>query len=106
MRERIRARGLADRVTVELCDYRDVKELFETRSLQIELSSEHIGLANKDRHFDTVCRPLRPRGLYLHHSCTRRLSRDPKSGSRRRLSEFLGNYVLPGTEPRRYQAAR
>jgi len=97
VRERIQTRGLADRVTVELCDYRDVKGTFDKIS-QIELF-EHIGLANKDRHFDTVHRLLRPRGLYLHHSCTRRLSRDPKKRFRTAAYQnFLGNYVLPGTE--------
>jgi len=96
-RERIRARGLADRVKVELCDYRDVKGTFHKIS-QIELF-EHIGLANKDRHFQTVYGLLRPRGLYLHHSCTRRLSRDPKKRLRTAgYQNFLGNYVLPGTE--------
>jgi cyclopropane-fatty-acyl-phospholipid synthase len=97
VRERIRARGLANRVAVELCDYREAKGTFDKIS-QIELF-EHIGLANKDLHFDTIHRLLRRRGLYLHHSCTRRLSRDPKKWLRTRsYQEFLSDFVLPGTE--------
>jgi cyclopropane-fatty-acyl-phospholipid synthase len=96
-REQIRRRGVGDRVAVELCDYREVKGTFDKIS-QIELF-EHIGLANKDRHFDTIYRLLRKRGLYLHHSCTRRLSRDPKKWLRTRAYQtFLGDFVLPGTE--------
>lgn len=96
-RERIRERGLADRVTVELRDYRDVKGQFDKVS-QIELF-EHIGLANKNRHFETIYRLLRPRGLYLHHSVTRRLTRNPKKHLKTRAYQsFLGDFVLPGTE--------
>lgn len=100
VQERIRMLGLADRVTVELRDYRDVEGTrppFDKIS-QIELF-EHIGLANHDRHFETIYRLLRPRGLYLHHSCTRRLTRDPKKRMRTRAYQaFLGDFVLPGTE--------
>lgn len=75
--QRIRELGLSNRVSVELRDYREVDNGPFDKIAQIELY-EHTGLANRDRHFETIHRLLRPRGLYLHHSCTRRLTRDPR----------------------------
>ncbi len=99
-RERIKVLGLSDSVTVELRDYRELEangQRFDKIS-QVELF-EHIGLANHDRHFKTIHRLLNPRGLYLHHSITRRLSRDPKKHLRTKgYHDFMRNFVLPGTE--------
>jgi cyclopropane-fatty-acyl-phospholipid synthase len=97
-REKISRLGLSDRVAVELCDYRTVSagHPFD-KVAQIELY-EHIGAENHDRHFAFVHSLLRPRGLYLHHSVTRRLTRNPRKLLRTAgYQKFLGGFVLPGT---------
>ena len=97
-REKISRLGLSDRVAVELRDYRTVSadHPFD-KVAQVELY-EHIGAENHDRHFAFVHSLLRPRGLYLHHSVTRRLTRSPRKHFRTAgYQKFLGGFVLPGT---------
>ena len=73
-RERIRAEGLEDRITIEVKSYLDLDGSFD------KISSigmfEHIGLANHDTYFSTIHRLLKPDGIYLHHAITRRMKRD------------------------------
>lgn len=97
-KERIKQLGLEGRVAIELRDYRTVeaKPPFD-KIAQIELF-EHIGVENHDQHFETIHKLLRPRGLYLHHSVTRRLTRNPnKAKKTAAYQNFLGSFVLPGT---------
>jgi len=96
--EKVERLGLSDRVRVELRDYRTVAadRLFD-KIAQIELY-EHIGSENHDRHFAFIHDLLRPRGLYLHHSMTRRLTRNPwKPLQTAGYQKFLGGFVIPGT---------
>lgn len=96
-RERIAQRGLQDRASVELIDYREMTGSFD------KISSigmfEAVGLDNFDNYFRSVHRLLRPRGLYLHHAITRRGKKDLKA-FRRKKPEYqaLVRYIFPGGE--------
>ena len=96
-RDRIRERGLEDKVSVELIDYRDMKGKFD------KISSigmfEAVGIDNYDNYFQSVHRLLKPRGLYLHHAITRRGKKDLKA-FRRKKPEYqaLVRYIFPGGE--------
>ncbi|WP_297837952.1 cyclopropane-fatty-acyl-phospholipid synthase family protein [uncultured Roseibium sp.] len=96
-RDRIRERGLEDRVSVELKDYRDLGGNFD------KISSigmfEHVGIDNHDDYYRHVRRLLKPRGIYLHHAITRRGKKDLKK-FRRKKAEYqtLVRYIFPGGE--------
>jgi cyclopropane-fatty-acyl-phospholipid synthase len=96
-RDRIRERGLEDRVSVELKDYRDLGGDFD------KISSigmfEHVGIDNHDDYYRHVRRLLKPRGIYLHHAITRRGKKDLKK-FRRKKAEYqtLVRYIFPGGE--------
>lgn len=98
-RAKISALGLADRITVELRDYRSIEgKGHYDRIAQIEMF-EHLGLENHEAHFRTVHRLLRPRGTYLHQATTRRAT--PKLSDYRKQStyvKFVQRYIFPGGE--------
>ena len=76
-RERIRAEGLEDRITIDVKSYAELDGTFD------KISSigmfEHLGLANHDTYFLAVRRLLKPGGIYLHHAITRRMKRDRRA---------------------------
>ncbi len=96
-RERIAERGLADKVSVELRDFRDLEGTFD------KISSigmfEHVGIANHESYFKTVNHLLEPRGLYLHHTIARRgKSTDAKFNKKRPEYTSMLKYIFPGAE--------
>jgi len=96
-RERISERGLGDRVSVELKDYRELDGAFD------KISSigmfEHVGLDHHDDYYRHVRRLLKPRGLYLHHAITRRGKKDLNKFRRKRPEyRTLVRYIFPGGE--------
>ena len=95
-RERIRAEGLEDRITIEIKSYTDLDGRFD------KISSigmfEHIGLANHEAYFASIHKLLKPGGIYLHHAITRR---NRPGGRRWRKSPHhlvLQKYIFPGGE--------
>jgi cyclopropane-fatty-acyl-phospholipid synthase len=92
--ERIKREGLADRVTIELRDYRDL----EGDGVYDKVSSigmfEHVGLANLPVYNATVMRVLRPGGLFLNHGITH----DSEGWQRTIDTEFINRYVFPDGE--------
>lgn len=96
-RERIRAEGLEDRITIDIKSYTELDGSYD------KISSigmfEAVGLANHATYFSTVQRLLKPGGIYLHHAITRR-----GKGSRRKTlrkgAEYkaLIKYIFPGGE--------
>jgi cyclopropane-fatty-acyl-phospholipid synthase len=96
-RERIRAEGLEDRITIEVKPYSELSGKFD------KISSigmfEHLGLANHEAYFLAVHRLLKPGGIYLHHAITRRMKRDRRAW-RRKGPEYkaLIKYIFPGGE--------
>lgn len=91
---RIQTEGLADLVTVELRDYRDL----EGEAVYDKISSigmfEHVGLANLPLYNATIKRVLRPGGLFLNHGITH----DEEGWQRTIDTEFINRYVFPDGE--------
>lgn len=90
-RKRIAQAGLADRVRVELLDYRDLTG----ESIYDKVASvgmfEHVGLKNLAVYFSTVNRVLRPHGLFLNHGITH----DSEGWQKSMATEFINRYVFP-----------
>lgn len=96
-RERIKAAGLEDKITIHLKSYTELDEKFD------KISSigmfEHVGIDNYDTYFSAVHRLLRPGGLYLHHAITRRMKKNKKAFNRKSAEHLaLVKYIFPGGE--------
>jgi cyclopropane-fatty-acyl-phospholipid synthase len=90
-RERIEAAGLADRVSVELLDYRDLPGQGVYDKVASVGMFEHVGLKNLPIYFSTVNRLLKPHGLFLNHGITH----DSEGWERNLSTEFINRYVFP-----------
>ncbi len=92
----IAARGLADRVRVELRDYVDLPE----DTLYDKIASvgmfEHVGVARFPNYFGKIRRILTPGGLVLNHGITHNPLGTHSLGSG--LGDFVEDYVFPGGE--------
>jgi cyclopropane-fatty-acyl-phospholipid synthase len=96
-RERIRAEGLQDRITIEVKPYSELTGSFD------KISSigmfEHIGLANHETYFSAIRRLLKPGGIYLHHAITRRMKRSARAFHRKGPGyKAIVKYIFPGGE--------
>jgi cyclopropane-fatty-acyl-phospholipid synthase len=96
-RERIRAEGLEDRITIEIKPYTQLVGSFD-KICSIGMF-EHVGIANHAEYFATVRRLLKKDGIYLHHAITRR-SKGTKRQTLRKGAEYraLIKYIFPGGE--------
>jgi cyclopropane-fatty-acyl-phospholipid synthase len=90
-RQRIARAGLSDRVTVELCDYRDLEGAAVYDKIASIGMFEHVGLANLPLYFSTVWRLLRPTGLFLNHGITHERAGWDSTVS----TQFINRYVFP-----------
>ena len=95
-RDRIRAAGLQDRCTVQLCDYRDIPGTGVFDKIVSVGMFEHVGLKNLHTYFGKIHSLLNDDGLVLNHGIT---SSDPDSrwlglG----VGEFIDRYVFPDGE--------
>jgi cyclopropane-fatty-acyl-phospholipid synthase len=97
-RERIRARGLADRCRVEVMDYRELRgERFD--KLASVGMVEHVGVAKLPAYFRQASALLRPGGLFLNHGIAPLVPRDDSLRSRIfREGGFVQRYVFPDGE--------
>ncbi|HEY6095470.1 MAG TPA: cyclopropane-fatty-acyl-phospholipid synthase family protein [Gallionellaceae bacterium] len=87
----IRRRGLEQRVTVELLDYRDLKAEAEYDKLASVGMFEHVGLKNLPSYFAVANRVLKPGGLFLNHGIT-----SDEGGWKKSIStQFINRYVFP-----------
>jgi len=98
-RERIAQAGLADRVTVEILDYRDLEARFGAASFD-KISSigmyEHVGLRRLPTYFGVLARMLRDRGLLLNHGISSAdVENRPVGGG---AGDFIDRYIFPGGE--------
>lgn len=96
-REKIRERGLEDRVTVELKDYNDLEGQFD------KISSigmvEHVGIANMPLYLNKINSLLPDRGIFLNHGITRTAKKTKKQFNRVRPEQrVLKKYIFPGGE--------
>lgn len=87
-RERAKAAGLADRVSFELQDYREIDEQFD-RIVSVGMF-EHVGTAHYDQFFATVARCLKKDGVAVIHSIGRRA---PPGG----MDPWITKYIFPGS---------
>ncbi|HEY1313525.1 MAG TPA: cyclopropane-fatty-acyl-phospholipid synthase family protein, partial [Steroidobacteraceae bacterium] len=93
-RKRIAQAGLADRVRVDLLDYRDLTG----ESIYDKVASvgmfEHVGLKNLPVYFSTINRVLKPHGLFLNHGITH----DSDGWQKTLATEFMNRYVFPDAQ--------
>jgi cyclopropane-fatty-acyl-phospholipid synthase len=93
-RERIRAEGLQDRVSVEIRDYQDLSGQYD--KIASVGMYEHIGLKNIPTYFKTIRGILAPGGLFLNHAIARRASRRGRKFGTRPEHKAILKYIFPG----------
>jgi len=86
-KERAQAAGLADRVTFELMDYRDVQGQFD-RISSVGLL-EHVGTPHYPEFFEHTSRLLAPDGVMVSHCCGR-------AGAPGFTDKWTRKYIFPG----------
>ncbi len=91
---RIKAKGLADRVSVELLDYRDLRGCATYDKVVSVGMFEHVRLANLPAYYATVDRVLKPGGLFLNHGITH----DEEGWRPTVAKQFINRYVFPDGE--------
>ncbi|WNJ90809.1 class I SAM-dependent methyltransferase [Bosea sp. 685] len=96
-REKVARLGLEGKVTLHLKDFTEMEGEFD------KISSigmfEHVGIANHPAYFKAVNRLLRPRGLYLHHTISRRAKKTEKAFNKMPAEyRALVRYIFPGGE--------
>jgi cyclopropane-fatty-acyl-phospholipid synthase len=95
-RRRVVAAGVADRVTIEQRDYRDIAGEGVFDKIVSVGMYEHVGLVNLPLYFANIRRLLRVGGLALNHGIT---TGQLDSGTLApRGSGFIDRYVFPGGE--------
>lgn len=92
--ERIVQEGLQGRVTVALCDYRDLPADMRFDKVSSVGMFEHVGLANLPQYNAQVFNLLKPGGLFLNHGITH----DEEGWNRTLATEFINRYVFPDGE--------
>ncbi|PWR24745.1 SAM-dependent methyltransferase [Zavarzinia aquatilis] len=94
---KMRDLGIADKVTIELKDYRLLTGTYD-KIASIGMY-EHVGIANYPEYFGKLKSLLRPGGILLNHGITRRAKAD-KSRFRKIRPEnrLILKYIFPGSE--------
>ena len=90
-RQRIAQAGLENRVTVDLCDYRDVKGNNCFDKIASIGMFEHVGLKNLPVYFSCIHKLLKPGGLFLNHGITH----DVEGWQKTLSTEFINRYIFP-----------
>ncbi len=89
--------GIADKVTIELKDYRLLQGRFD-KIASIGMY-EHVGIANYPAYFGKLKSLLRPGGVLLNHGITRRAKADKRRFRKiRPENRLILKYVFPGSE--------
>jgi cyclopropane-fatty-acyl-phospholipid synthase len=92
----IDARGLRGRVTMELCDYRELAEGEPYDKIASVGMFEHVGRALLPAYFAKVNRLLVPGGLLMNHGITAGGTRNHQLGAG--MGDFIERYIFPGGE--------
>lgn len=90
-RERVRALGLEDRVSLELCDYRNIKGRFD-KIVSVEMI-EAVGHENLGAFFASCERLLKPGGKMVLQAIT---IIDEKYEAYRRRCDWIQKHIFPG----------
>lgn len=96
VRRLIEEKGLQDRVTIELRDYRDLRPAQPFDKLASVGMFEHVGRANLPAYFGAVHDLLRPGGLALNHGITLTGLDEAVVGGG--LGDFIEQFIFPGGE--------
>src|SRR5690606_8414796 len=88
---RVAAEGLSDRVTVRLCDYRDLEGSYD-KLVSVEMI-EAVGHRFLPVYFQHCRRLLKPGGRLLLQAIT---IPDARYASARRRVDFIRRYIFPG----------
>jgi cyclopropane-fatty-acyl-phospholipid synthase len=94
--QQIAARGLSDRVRVELRDYFDLPEDMPYDKIASVGMFEHVGVARFPRYFGKIYRMLKPGGMVMNHGITHNPLGADSLGSG--IGDFVEEYVFPGGE--------
>ena len=103
-RDRLAAGGVADRVRIEVRDYRDLPADWRFDKAVSVGMREHVGAARLPEYFSAVHRVLRPGGLFLDHGIVRGGAAEQRGALtwlKRRLwkrDAFIRRYVFPDGE--------
>jgi cyclopropane-fatty-acyl-phospholipid synthase len=89
-------RGLQERVTMELRDYRDLPEDESFDKIASVGMFEHVGLALLPEYFAKMHRLLKPGGLLMNHGITAGGTRNDQLGAG--MGDFIERYIFPGGE--------
>ena len=92
----IQTKGLADRVRIQLCDYRDLQPQQPFDKLASVGMFEHVGRANMLRYFQRIHELLRPGGIAMNHGITVTGLDDATVGGH--LGDFIEKFIFPGGE--------
>ena len=92
----IEQKGLAGRVRVQLCDYREHTPEKPYDKLASVGMCEHVGSANMGTYFATMRRLLAPGGLAMNHSITAGYREQQQLGAG--MGDFIEKYIFPGGE--------
>lgn len=90
-RSRVEAAGVADRVRIEVGDYRDLSGSYDAVA-SIGMV-EHVGRENIDLYARRIASLLAPGGRLLNHGIARLRHSDPEAGP------FSERYVFPDADP-------
>jgi cyclopropane-fatty-acyl-phospholipid synthase len=96
VRQEIAARGLTDRVRVELLDYLDLPEDVRYDKIASVGMFEHVGVRRFPKYFGKIYRVLEPGGMVLNHGITHVMTGADSLGSG--IGDFVDSYVFPGGE--------
>jgi cyclopropane-fatty-acyl-phospholipid synthase len=89
--ERVAEAGLADRVSLQLVDYRDVSGQFD-KLVSVEMI-EAVGQHYWDQYFGACCRLLKPSGRMVLQGIT---IGDQRHGQYLKRVDFIREYIFPG----------
>jgi len=92
----IAARGLGERVRVELRDYQDLPDEARYDKIASVGMFEHVGVKRYPRYFGKIWRLLKPGGFVLNHGITHNWLGMGALGSG--IGDFIEEYVFPGGE--------
>jgi len=99
--QRIQSAGLADRVKVELRDYRDIASGSFDKISSIGMF-EHVGRSQMPKYFSNIYRLLKPGGLFLNHGISAHPVIERYGNLLQRLlvqrGSFTMKYIFPDSE--------
>ena len=90
--QRVRERGLEDRVEIRVADYRELRDDPFDAVASIGMV-EHVGAGQIDVYAQQLARAMRPGGRLLNHGIARLRVGDPEAGP------FSERYVFPDGAP-------